>query len=81
MACCGLLSGHAVEMDTGEGKTLVGALAAAGHALAGRHVHVLSVNDYLAERDAEWMGPFFALLGVSVSWVGQHTSHKERQRA
>ena len=80
-ACCALLSGHAVDMETGEGKTLVGALAAAGHALAGRHVHVISVNDYLAERDAVWMGPFFALLGVSVGWVGQHTSHEDRQQA
>ncbi len=80
-ACCALMSRHAVELDTGEGKTLVGALAAAGHALAGRRVHVLSVNDYLAERDAAWMGPFFALLGVSVGWVGQHTPHEERQRA
>ncbi|MFI8594753.1 accessory Sec system translocase SecA2 [Microbacterium sp. NPDC078428] len=81
VACCALLSGQAVEMDTGEGKTLVGALAAAGHALAGRRVHVISVNDYLAERDADWMGPFFALLGVRVAWVGQHTSHEDRQRA
>lgn len=81
VACCALLSGHAVEMETGEGKTLVGALAAAGHALSGRRVHVLSVNDYLAERDAEWMGPFFGLLGVKVGWVGQHTPHEDRQRA
>lgn len=80
-ARCALLSGHAVEMDTGEGKTLVGALAAAGHALAGRQVHVISVNDYLAERDAGWMGPLFALLEVSVAWVGQHTSREDRQRA
>ncbi|MFT4051522.1 MAG: accessory Sec system translocase SecA2 [Microbacterium sp.] len=80
-ASCALLSGHAVEMDTGEGKTLVGALAAAGHARGGRRVHVISVNDYLAERDAGWMGPFFALLGVSVGWVGQHTAPDERRRA
>ena len=80
-ACCALLSGHAVEMDTGEGKTLVGALAAAGHALAGRRVHVISVNDYLAERDAEWMEPFFAVLGVSVGWIGQRTAHEDRQGA
>ena len=80
-ACCALLSGHAVEMDTGEGKTLVGALAAAGHALAGRQVHVISVNDYLAERDAAWMRPFFTLLGVSVAWIGQGTTRHERQRA
>ncbi|MBX3095119.1 MAG: accessory Sec system translocase SecA2 [Cryobacterium sp.] len=81
VACCALLSEHAVEMDTGEGKTLVGAFAAAGHALAGRQVHVVSVNDYLAERDAGWMEPFFDLLGVSVGWVGQHTSQEERRRA
>ncbi|MFT4228665.1 MAG: accessory Sec system translocase SecA2 [Microbacterium sp.] len=81
VACCALLSGNAVELDTGEGKTLVGALAAAGHALAGRQVHVVCVNDYLAERDAGWMAPLFALLGVSVGWVGQHTSHEDRRRA
>lgn len=81
VACCALLSGHGVEMDTGEGKTLVGALAAAGHAAGGRRVHVLSVNDYLAERDATWMGAFFASLGLSVAWVGQHTSAEERRRA
>lgn len=80
-ACCALLSGHAVEMDTGEGKTLVGALGAASHAVAGRQVHVLSVNDYLAERDAEWMRPFFSLLGVSVGWVGQHSTQDDRRRA
>lgn len=80
-ACCALLSGHAVEMDTGEGKTLVGAFAAAGHALSGRRVHVLSVNDYLAERDADYLRPFFAFLGVSVGWVGQHTSHRDRRFA
>ena len=80
LACCALLCGHAVEMDTGEGKTLVGALAAAGHALAGSGVHVVSVNDYLAERDAAWMQPFFDLFGVSVGWIGQHTRHEERQR-
>lgn len=81
IASCALVTGHAVEMDTGEGKTLVGALAAAASVAGGRKVHVLSVNDYLAQRDAEWMGPFFASLGVTTAWVGQHTSHEERQRA
>ncbi|WAA65465.1 accessory Sec system translocase SecA2 [Microbacterium oxydans] len=81
LACCALLSGHAVEMDTGEGKTLVGALAAAGFATAGRRVHVISVNDYLAERDATWMGAFFGLVGVSVGWVGQHTPPEDRRTA
>lgn len=81
LACCALLSGHAVEMDTGEGKTLVGALAAAAFASAGRRVHVISVNDYLAERDATWMGSFFGLVGVNVGWVGQHTAPEDRRIA
>lgn len=81
LGCCALLSGHAAEMDTGEGKTLAGALAAAGFAITGRRVHVISVNDYLAERDATWMGPFFDLLGVSAGWIGQHTPHDDRRTA
>ncbi|QIK62670.1 accessory Sec system translocase SecA2 [Leucobacter viscericola] len=81
LATRALLAGHAIEMDTGEGKTLVGALAAAGHVQNGRSVHVLSVNDYLARRDAEWMGPFYAALNMTVAWIGQQTSHAERQRA
>ncbi|MGO2113281.1 MAG: DEAD/DEAH box helicase, partial [Pseudoclavibacter sp.] len=80
-ACGALLAGNAVEMDTGEGKTLVGALAAAGYGLAGRHAHVLSVNDYLAERDAAWMRPLFDLLGLEVSWIGQRTARDERREA
>ena len=63
----GLLQGSIVQMATGEGKTLVGALAAAGYALQGRRVHVVSVNDYLAVRDRKWMKPLFDLLGVSRS--------------
>nr|WP_165817930.1 accessory Sec system translocase SecA2 [Microbacterium sp. Gd 4-13] len=78
LACCALAAGNAVEMDTGEGKTLAGALAAAAFVVAGRRVHVLSVNDYLAERDAEWMQPLFELLDVSVGWVGQHTPPSTR---
>lgn len=81
LACCALLTGHAVELDTGEGKTLVGALAAVGFAAAGHRVHVLSVNDYLAQRDAEWMGPLFDLLGLRASWVGQHAPHASRREA
>ncbi|TDD81692.1 accessory Sec system translocase SecA2 [Actinomadura darangshiensis] len=76
-----LLSGHVAEMATGEGKTLAGALAAAGHALRGRRVHVMSVNDYLARRDAEWMEPLYAMLGVSVGWVGQSSTPAERRAA
>ncbi|GAA1812955.1 accessory Sec system translocase SecA2 [Actinomadura chokoriensis] len=76
-----LLSGHVAEMATGEGKTLSGALAAAGYALRGRRVHVMSVNDYLARRDAEWMGPLYAMLGVTVGWVGQSSTPDERRAA
>src|SRR5579862_5041552 len=57
-----MLAGQVAEMETGEGKTLSGALAAAGHALRGRSVQVLTVNDYLARRDAEWMRPVYDLL-------------------
>jgi preprotein translocase subunit SecA len=76
-----MLSGLVAEMGTGEGKTLSGALAAAGYALRGRSVHVMSVNDYLARRDAEWMGPVYDLLGVSVGWIGQASTAAERRRA
>src|SRR5699024_3904385 len=77
----GLLTDHVVQMDTGEGKTLSGALAAAGHALRGRRVHVVSVNDYLARRDAEWMQGVYDLLGVSAGWVAPSLSAAERQQA
>ncbi|MET7301924.1 accessory Sec system translocase SecA2 [Embleya sp. NPDC005575] len=77
----GLLRGTVVEMATGEGKTLVGALAAAGFAVQGRRVHVLSVNDYLARRDAEWMRPVYELLGVHAGYVTQESTHAERRAA
>ena len=80
-AAAALLLGHVVEMATGEGKTLVGAIVAAGWARQGRRVHVISVNDYLARRDAEWMGPLFAELGVSVGWLGQATEQADRRTA
>jgi len=76
-----MLSGLIAEMATGEGKTLCGALAAAGYALRGRSVHVMSVNDYLARRDAEWMRPVYDLLGVTVGWIGQDSTVAERRRA
>ncbi|MFD7159103.1 accessory Sec system translocase SecA2 [Kribbella sp. NPDC059898] len=76
-----MLQGRIVEMATGEGKTLAGAIAAAGYALGGRKVHVLAVNDYLAKRDAEWMGPVYELLGVTVSHVGQASTPEERRAA
>jgi len=76
-----MLSGLVAEMGTGEGKTLSGALAAAGYAQRGRSVHVMSVNDYLARRDAEWMRPVYDLLGVTVGWLGQGSTTAERRRA
>ncbi|RKT53520.1 accessory Sec system translocase SecA2 [Saccharothrix australiensis] len=81
LGALGLLEGHVVEMATGEGKTLSGAIAAAGFALRGDQVHVVSVNDYLAQRDAEWMGPLYELLGVSVGWLSQSSKPEERRAA
>ena len=81
LAAATLLQGTVVEMDTGEGKTLAGALAAGAHALAGRRVHVLTVNDYLAQRDAAWMGPFYEALGVTVASVTSVNTPEEKQQA
>src|SRR5690348_18417573 len=61
-----LHDGAIAEMRTGEGKTLTGTLAIVLNTLAGKGVHVVTVNDYLARRDAEWMGPIYEALGVSV---------------
>lgn len=81
LAAAAMLAGFAVELDTGEGKTLAGALAAAGFALKGRSVHVISVNDYLARRDAAWMGPLYAALGLSVKAVEESTATEQRRAA
>ncbi|MCU1698381.1 MAG: hypothetical protein JWR34_4444 [Mycobacterium sp.] len=76
-----MLAGDVVEMATGEGKTLAGAIAAAGYALAGRSVHVISVNDYLARRDAEWMGPLLEAMDLSVGWITADSTPDERRDA
>ena len=76
-----MLAGDVVEMATGEGKTLSGAIAAAGYALAGRKVHVISVNDYLARRDAEWMGPLLEAMGLSVGWITEDSTPEQRRAA
>ncbi|MDH6246584.1 accessory Sec system translocase SecA2 [Mycobacterium sp. OTB74] len=76
-----MMAGDVVEMATGEGKTLAGAIAAAGYALAGRHVHVISVNDYLARRDAEWMGPLLEAMGLTVGWITADSTAAERRAA
>jgi len=64
-----LLQGQVAEMETGEGKTLTATLAAATAALAGIPVHIITVNDYLAARDAEWMGPIYRGLGLRVGTI------------
>jgi preprotein translocase subunit SecA len=69
LAAWKLICGRLVELDTGEGKTLAAALAACVGALAGAPTHVVTVNDYLAQRDARLMGPLFAFFGLSVGVV------------
>ncbi|MFT5115271.1 MAG: preprotein translocase subunit SecA, partial [Parasphingorhabdus sp.] len=64
-----LNSGKISEMRTGEGKTLMATLAAYHNAVMGRNVHIVTVNDYLASRDAEWMGKIFNFLGLSVGVI------------
>ncbi len=76
-----ILSGMIAEMATGEGKTLTAGLAAAAVALAGTPVHVVTVNDYLASRDAEIIGPLYAALGLSVGVVVEGMQLAERQQA
>jgi len=69
-----LHQGKIAEMRTGEGKTLVAPLAAILNSLSGRGVHVVTVNDYLARRDPQWMGPIFHFLGVSVGMITHDAS-------
>src|SRR5580692_1672641 len=75
-----LHGGSIAEMVTGEGKTLVATLAAYLNALDGRGVHVITVNDYLARRDAEWMSPLFHGLGMTVGAIQSEMESAERQR-
>jgi preprotein translocase subunit SecA len=74
-----LNGGRIAEMKTGEGKTLVATLPAYLNALAGRGVHVVTVNDYLARRDAEWMGRLYRFLGMSVGVIQHDLNDAERQ--
>jgi preprotein translocase subunit SecA len=69
-----LHQGRIAEMRTGEGKTLVAPLAAILNSLTGRGVHIVTVNDYLARRDPQWMGPIYHFLGVSVGMITHDTS-------
>src|SRR5258706_3881045 len=76
-----MLGGMLAEMETGEGKTLTATLAAATAALAGRAVHIITVNDYLAERDAGSMRPVYEMLGLTVGYVGQGMDPQARRTA
>ena len=76
-----LHQGNIAEMKTGEGKTLVATLPAYLNALTGKGVHVVTVNDYLAKRDCEWMGKLYTFLGLTVGCVVHGISQKERREA
>jgi preprotein translocase subunit SecA len=76
-----LHDGKISEMKTGEGKTLVATLPAALNALAGRGVHVVTVNDYLARRDAEWMSPLYRALGLTVGVIVHDLDDEQRRAA
>ncbi|MGK7889102.1 MAG: preprotein translocase subunit SecA [Leptolyngbyaceae cyanobacterium] len=75
-----LHNGQIAEMKTGEGKTLVATLPSYLNALSGKGVHVITVNDYLARRDAEWMGQVHRFLGLSVGLIQQGMNPEERKR-
>jgi preprotein translocase subunit SecA len=76
-----LHEGTIAEMKTGEGKTLVATLSACLNALTGQGVHIVTVNDYLAKRDAEWMGPIYKSLGLSVGVIVHDRTEEERKAA
>ncbi|WP_183575238.1 preprotein translocase subunit SecA [Mucilaginibacter sp. X5P1] len=75
-----LHQGKIAEMATGEGKTLVATLPAYLNALAGQGVHIVTVNDYLARRDSEWMGPLYEFHGLSVDCIDRHEPNSEERR-
>ncbi|MBQ3711306.1 MAG: preprotein translocase subunit SecA, partial [Bacteroidales bacterium] len=75
-----LHQGKIAEMATGEGKTLVATLPVFLNALAGKGVHVVTVNDYLSKRDSEWMGPLYEFHGRSVDCIDKHNPHSDERR-
>jgi preprotein translocase subunit SecA len=81
MGATALHQGNIAEMKTGEGKTLVSTMPAYLNSLTGEGVHVVTVNDYLAKRDSEWMGPIFRLLGVSVGLIQSEMTPVQRRPA
>lgn len=74
-----LATNHIVEMETGEGKTIAAVLPAYLNALTGKGVHVLTFNDYLAKRDANWMGPIYHTLGITVGYITEEIPRSERK--
>ena len=76
-----LHEGRIAEMKTGEGKTLVATLPVYLNALAGKGVHVVTVNDYLARRDADWMGQIYKFLGLSVGCIVHGLTDEERKQS
>ena len=76
-----LHKGKIAEMATGEGKTLVATLPVYLNALPGKGVHIVTVNDYLAKRDSEWMGMLFQFHGMKVDCIDKHTPHSNERRA
>ena len=76
-----LHQGKIAEMKTGEGKTLVATLPVYLNALSGRGVHVVTVNDYLAKRDSEWMGKLYTFLGLTVGVIVHDLDDRERREA
>ncbi len=76
-----LHQGRIAEMKTGEGKTLVATLPAYLNALTGKGVHIVTVNDYLAKRDSEWMGKLYRFMGLSVGLIIHGMNHEEKQKA
>src|SRR6059036_3797922 len=76
-----LHSGEIAEMKTGEGKTLTGTLAVVLNAMSGKGVHVVTVNDYLARRDAEWMSPIYNFLGLTIGILENMQDYESKQAA
>jgi len=75
-----LHEGKIAEMATGEGKTLAATLPSYLNALSGQGVHIVTVNDYLAKRDAEWMGPILEFLGITVDCIDKYKAHSPERR-
>jgi len=81
LAAIAMHKGKLAEMQTGEGKTLAAVLPASLNALTGKSVHILTFNDYLAQRDFRWMGPIYTFLGLTVGFINETMPLAERQTA